>query len=72
MNTRNTIEYLTGFLMGAILGMVFNWVGIELFRWVCNWLGCPPPTPTWWNMIPLPLLMGLAMAIQIAHSPFGD
>ncbi|MGC9358218.1 MAG: hypothetical protein ACP5GX_10130 [Anaerolineae bacterium] len=72
MNKQESIEYLTGFIMGAILGMVLNCVGIELYRWVYAWMGRPPPDPTWWSMIPLPLLLGVGMAIQIAHLRLGD
>lgn len=72
MNKQDSIEYLTGFIMGVIPGIVLDYVGVALYRWVCNWLGYPPPNPSWWIMIPLPLLMGLAMAIEIANMHLSD
>ena len=72
MNPQRSIEYLTGFMMGALLGFGITAITLVIYNLYCNWWGCAGMGFTWWNAIPLPLLLGIAMANAIANLGLGD
>ena len=72
MNSQHTLEYLTGFIMGAILGFGLTAVILVIYNLVCGWRGCALVGFTWWNVIPLPLLLGISTAKVIAALKLGN
>jgi len=73
MNKTKLLEYMTGFLMGAFLGFMITGVALQLYNLTCKWwLGCGFVPMTWWNVIPLPLYLGISMSINIAKLKLGD
>ena len=73
MNKLKIIEYLTGFLMGAFFGFMITGVILVLYNLTCRWwLGCDDIPLAWWNAIPLPLILGISMSINIANLELGD
>ena len=61
-----------GFLVGGVMGLGFNYLFMWLFNLISSWIGREPVQFTWQSGIPLALLMGLSLAINMAHPPFGD
>lgn len=72
MHTNTTLEYMTGFLMGAFLGFGLTAIILVIYNLFCYWWGCAAMGFTWWNAIPLPLLLGIIMANAIANLGLGD
>jgi len=73
MNKTKLLEYLTGFLMGSFLGFMITCAALLIYNLVCKWwLGCAPVPLAWWNLIPLPLIFGISMSINIAKLNLGD
>jgi hypothetical protein len=72
MSPQRTIEYLTGFLMGAFLGFSLE-AGLEFsYNLLAGWFGWARFQPTWWMLILLPLLLGLVMSKAIADLHLED
>lgn len=72
MNSQNSIQYLTGFIMGALLGVGLTFVILVIYNLFCAWRGCVMMGVTWWNAIPLPLLLGISMSKIIANLKLED
>ena len=72
MNTKTTLEYLTGFIMGALLGISTTATILVIYNLFCAWRGCVLMGFSWWNVFPLPLLLGIIMANAIANLGLGD
>jgi hypothetical protein len=73
MKKTELLEYLTGFLMGATLGFMITGVVLGIYNLTCRWwLDCGYLPMTWWNAIPLPLILGFSMARIIANLKLGD
>lgn len=72
MSKQQPLEYLTGFIMGALLGFGITAIILVIYNLLCVWLGCAQMGFTWWNAIPLPLLLGISMAKIIANLKLGD
>jgi hypothetical protein len=72
MNTNSTLEYLTGFTMGALMGFGLTAIILVIYNLFCGWWGCSSMGFTWWNAIPLPLLLGANLAIAIEGLGLGD
>lgn len=72
MNRQNSLEYLTGFIMGAILGFGLTSVILVIYNLFCVWRGCVLMGFTWWIAIPLPLLLGISMSKIIANLKLED
>jgi hypothetical protein len=68
----NITRYLNGFIVGFVFGALLIFVGLTLFNLYCSWQSCPPMVYTWWNFIPLPLLMGISMAVFVANYTLRD
>jgi hypothetical protein len=67
----NPIEFLTGFLMGAFMGICLD-LGFSAYNLLCAWLGWAKISVTWWMLIPLPLVLGLVMGRAIASLHLED
>jgi len=65
-------QTLVGFVLGALLGVGLNYAVMALNNFVCRWAACPQVSMTWCNAIPLPLLLGFAMAYWVTHYPLSD
>jgi len=72
MKRRNSIELLTGFLMGSFLGFFFQSAIVILYNLFCAWFGWRRLDLAWWMMAPAPLLLGIVMAIVIANLHLED
>ena len=72
MNTISTLQYLTGFIMGALIGFGLTAVILVIYNLFCAWRGCALVGFTWWIAIPLPLLLGIFMSKIIASLKLGD
>jgi hypothetical protein len=72
MDRNARIRALIGFVIGALMGTAIS-LGGEWFR---NWLmfrrGQPPYPIQWWDALPLAIIMGLALALNMYRPPFGD
>ena len=59
--------------MGAFLGFMITGVALILYNLMCRWwLGCRFMPMTWWNTLPLTLILGISMAINIANLKLSD
>jgi|GEM_PF-3047483 len=72
MQSNTTLEYMTGFLMGVFLGFGLTAVILVVYNLYCSWRGCAVMGFTWWNAIPLPLLLGISLSKIIASLNLGD
>jgi len=72
MKKYNTLELLTGFLMGSVAGVLIEWALIYFYNLVCRWRGFSLLTAEWWMLIPFPLIVGLIMAQAIASLHLED
>jgi hypothetical protein len=63
---------LTGFLVGFGFGSLVGWLAIHLNNLLCHRLGCPMHGITLASLLPFAIMMGLAMAANMLHPPFGD
>lgn len=72
MNIRDLIQYLTIFLIGALLGLGAEFLYRTIFNAFCRWQGCTLLDFTWWKMLPMPLLLGIVMTIAVIRSSPGD
>lgn len=54
------------------MGTIISFAG----EWFRNWLmvrrGLPPHSIQWWDALPLAIIMGLALAINMYQPPFSD
>ena len=65
-------RYLNGFIIGIVFGVLVVFCGITFYNVYCGWAGCAPAAYTWWYLFPLPLLMGIGMALFVANYTFRD
>jgi hypothetical protein len=72
MKKYNSIELLTGFLIGTFAGAVIELVLIVLYNLLCRWRGSDVFVADWWMLIPLPLVFGTSMARAIASFHLED
>ena len=73
MDKDQTREHaLIGFLVGGALGYGLSYLFGLITNLINGWLNRAPIQFTWKSGLPLAILMGLALAINIAHPPFGD
>ena len=72
MKKLNSIELLTGFLMGLFLGFCIEGVFVFIFSLLSTWFGWARLEPAWWMMIPIPLVLGAVMAKAIASLHLED
>lgn len=72
MNSPTTLQYLTGFIMGVLIGFGITAIVLIVYNLICLWSGCVLVGFTWWTAIPLPLLMGISMSRFIAHLKLED
>jgi hypothetical protein len=72
MKKYNSIELLTGFLMGTFAGAVIELILLVLYNLLCRWRGVSIYKVDWWMLIPLPLFFGISMAKAIASLHLED
>ena len=63
---------LIGFLVGGVMGLGLNYLFLIVTNLFLTWAGKDPVRVTWTSGIPLAIIFGLSMAINMAHPPFGD
>ena len=63
---------LIGFLVGGLAGAGMSYLFMWIFNKVSIWMGREPVQITWASVLPLAILFGLSMAINMAHPPLGD
>jgi hypothetical protein len=68
----NPIELGTGFLMGSFPALMIELAVIAIINQFCRWRECDPVNYEWWMLIPLPLIVGVFMAIGIASLHLED
>ena len=72
MNHKRPNRSWTGFFTGAIIGIISNFAFRTLYNLYCTWQGCTLREFSFWKMIPLPLLLGIFLAILIDPLVLGD
>ena len=72
MNTISTLQYLTGFIMGALIGFGLTAIILVIYNLFCVWRACALVGFTWWIAFPLPLLLGISMSKVIANLKLED
>jgi hypothetical protein len=72
MKNYNSLELLTGFLMGSVAGVLIEWALIYFYNLVCRWRGSDVFVADWWMFIPFPLITGIFMARAIASLHLED
>ena len=72
MKKYNTLELLTGFLMGSIAGVLIEWAIIYSYNLVCRFRGSSVFVADWWMLIPIPVISGIIMARAIASLHLED
>lgn len=73
MKRLNPLEFQTGFLMGAIFGLVLEIALIFIYNHLIrNWLGWNVLDLAWWFLIPIPLIFGIIMGFNIANLHLED
>ena len=72
MNQHNISRYLNGFIIGFVFGALLIIVGMTIYNLYCSWQGFPPMAYSFWNLAPLPLLVGISMAIFMANYTLRD
>jgi hypothetical protein len=72
MDRNARLRALIGFVIGALMGAAISLAG----EWFGNWLmvrrGLLPHPIQWWDALPLAIIIGLALAINMYRPPFGD
>ena len=72
MKKLNKLEFLTGFMMGIIPGLLIDLILLFLYNALCTWFGWVRLDVAWWMWIPLPLGCGLLMGNAIARLHLED
>jgi len=72
MKKLNSIELLTGFMMGLFLGFCIEGVLVLIYNMISVWFGWARLEPAWWMMIPIPFVLGVVMAKAIASLHLED
>jgi len=63
---------LIGFVAGGLMGVGFSYLFLRITNLIYAWIGRELVQITWWSVLPFALILGLSMAINMAHPPFGD
>ena len=66
------LRALIGFIIGALLGAAMSLGGMWLWNWAMEKMGKPLNPIHWWDALPLAIILGLSLAINMAHPPFSD
>jgi FtsH-binding integral membrane protein len=72
VDTQKIERAVLGFLVGGLIGSGLSYLGLLFFNWLSPRLGREPVEITAWSVLPLGLLIGLSIAINMANPPFGD
>lgn len=68
----NPLEFVTGFMMGAVAGILLNFLLLFIYNLLARGLGWPRIDPAWWMGIPIPILLGIGMGRAIASLHLED
>lgn len=72
MDKQKAERAVIGLLVGGLLGSSLSFLGLKLFNWLSSRLGREPVEITIWSLLPMGVLVGLSLAINMANPPFGD
>jgi hypothetical protein len=72
MDREAPVRALIGFVMGALMGAVLSLGGAWLLNLLMVWRGLEPRVIHWWDALPLAVILGLSLAINMYRPPFGD
>jgi hypothetical protein len=68
----NTLEYLTGFMMGLTIGIWLEFSILRIYNWIAILSGGQPLEAAWWMAVPVPVILGFGMAKNIASLHLED
>jgi hypothetical protein len=72
MDRNARVRALLGFVIGALLGTAISLGGEWIGYWLMVRRGQPPHPIQWWDALPLAIIMGLALAINMYRPLFVD
>ncbi len=72
MRVNQLIRAVIGFLAGGFLGVGVSCVGMLLYNQLVVWTGHAPLAITWSSVLPLGILVGVSMAINMTNRLFHD
>ncbi len=72
MRSNQLIRAVIGFLAGGFLGVGVSCVAMLLYNQILTWTGRAPVTITWTSVLPLGILVGVSMAINMTNRLFSD
>lgn len=72
MDRGAVVRALIGFIIGASLGVVVSLGIVWLWNLYMVWRDLPPRMIHWWDALTLAVIVGLSLAIIMAHPPFGN
>jgi hypothetical protein len=75
MKKPDSIQYLTGFLMGAFFGFFAEGILLIFCSLLYNWLGRAHLELAWWMVLllfPIPLFLGMIVGKAIARMHLED
>jgi hypothetical protein len=72
MERNARLRALIGFVIGAIMGSAISLVGEWFRNWVMVRRGLSPHPIQWWDALPLAIIVGLALAINMYQPPYVD
>lgn len=68
----NKLEFLTGFVMGAVGGFMLQGLVLLIYHAVARWQGWTPIEFVWWMGLPIPAISGISMGQAIASLHLED
>jgi hypothetical protein len=72
MSRVQLVRAVLAFLTGGLLGIGGSSVAMLIYNQVLVWTGREPVTITWASVLPLGILVGVSMAINMTNHLFGD
>jgi hypothetical protein len=72
MKNHRAVWALSGFLAGLITGSGMCYLFLRLYNLACPLLRTSPIVITWGVVLPLGILIGLALALNMLNSSLGD
>jgi hypothetical protein len=67
MDRQRTKLAFLGFLLGTLIGTGINYLYMLVHNLVSHWTGREPVHGSWWSWLPLPLIFGLSLAINMTR-----
>ncbi len=72
MENNRTVWAVVGFIIGAVAGSGLSYLLLLLTNVFNRLLDKPQIAINWGQVLPLGFLIGLAIALNLLNSPFGD